>query len=79
MAATDGALGEALGAVYVQKAFPPAAKERALAGGCDDAALLVCEFVSQALAQGLAHLLQKRSCGVVVLELSRYAAGCNQS
>jgi putative endopeptidase len=30
VAATDGALGEALGAVYVQKAFPPAAKERAL-------------------------------------------------
>src|SRR5229473_1812384 len=27
---TDGALGEALGAVYVQKAFPPAAKARAL-------------------------------------------------
>lgn len=31
VAATDSALGEALGAVYVQKAFPPAAKERALA------------------------------------------------
>jgi len=31
VAATDGALGEALGAVYVQKAFPPAAKTRALA------------------------------------------------
>ncbi len=31
VAATDGAMGEALGAVYVQKAFPPAAKERALA------------------------------------------------
>jgi putative endopeptidase len=31
VSATDGALGEALGAVYVQKAFPPAAKERALA------------------------------------------------
>lgn len=31
VAATDGAIGEALGAVYVQKAFPPAAKERALA------------------------------------------------
>ena len=30
VAATDGALGEALGAVYVQKAFSPAAKERAL-------------------------------------------------
>jgi putative endopeptidase len=30
VAGTDGALGEALGAVYVQKAFPPAAKERAL-------------------------------------------------
>jgi putative endopeptidase len=30
VAATDGAMGEALGAVYVQKAFPPAAKERAL-------------------------------------------------
>lgn len=30
VSATDGALGEALGAVYVQKAFPPAAKERAL-------------------------------------------------
>ena len=30
VAATDGAIGEALGAVYVQKAFPPAAKERAL-------------------------------------------------
>jgi putative endopeptidase len=30
-AGTDGALGEALGAVYVQKAFPPAAKARALA------------------------------------------------
>ena len=30
VAVTDGALGEALGAVYVQKAFPPAAKERAL-------------------------------------------------
>ncbi len=29
-AATDGALGEALGAVYVQKAFPPSAKTRAL-------------------------------------------------
>ncbi len=29
-AGTDGALGEALGAVYVQKAFPPAAKARAL-------------------------------------------------
>ena len=28
---TDGALGEALGAVYVKKAFPPAAKARALA------------------------------------------------
>jgi len=28
--ATDGAMGEALGAVYVQKAFPPAAKARAL-------------------------------------------------
>jgi predicted metalloendopeptidase len=27
---TDGALGEALGAVYVQKAFSPAAKQRAL-------------------------------------------------
>jgi len=31
VAATDGALGEALGVVYVQKAFSPAAKERALA------------------------------------------------
>ena len=31
VAGTDGAIGEALGAVYVQKAFPPAAKERALA------------------------------------------------
>jgi putative endopeptidase len=30
VSATDGVLGEALGAVYVQKAFPPAAKERAL-------------------------------------------------
>jgi predicted metalloendopeptidase len=30
-AATDGAMGEALGEVYVQKAFPPAAKARALA------------------------------------------------
>jgi len=30
VSATDGALGEALGAVYVQKAFTPAAKERAL-------------------------------------------------
>ncbi len=30
VAATDAALGEALGAVYVQKAFPPAAKTRAL-------------------------------------------------
>ena len=30
VAGTDGAMGEALGAVYVQKAFPPAAKERAL-------------------------------------------------
>jgi predicted metalloendopeptidase len=30
VSATDGALGEALGAVYVQKAFPPAAKQRAL-------------------------------------------------
>jgi putative endopeptidase len=30
VAATDGALGEALGAVYVEKAFPPAAKARAL-------------------------------------------------
>jgi putative endopeptidase len=30
VAGTDGALGEALGAVYVQKAFPPAAKARAL-------------------------------------------------
>ena len=30
VAATDGAMGEALGSVYVQKAFPPAAKERAL-------------------------------------------------
>src|SRR6266403_4658453 len=30
VAGTDGALGEALGAVYVQKAFPPAAKTRAL-------------------------------------------------
>lgn len=30
VAATDGALGEALGAVYVQKAFTPAAKQRAL-------------------------------------------------
>jgi predicted metalloendopeptidase len=29
--ATDGALGEALGAVYVAKVFPPAAKARALA------------------------------------------------
>jgi len=29
--ATDGALGEALGAVYVKTAFPPAAKARALA------------------------------------------------
>jgi predicted metalloendopeptidase len=29
--ATDGAMGEALGEVYVQKAFPPAAKARALA------------------------------------------------
>src|SRR5205085_4514511 len=28
--ATDGTLGEALGQVYVQKAFPPAAKARAL-------------------------------------------------
>jgi len=28
---TDGAMGEALGEVYVQKAFPPAAKARALA------------------------------------------------
>jgi putative endopeptidase len=28
--ATDGAMGEALGAVYVEKAFPPAAKARAL-------------------------------------------------
>jgi len=31
VSATDGAIGEALGAVYVQKAFPPAAKDRALA------------------------------------------------
>src|SRR5258707_2196261 len=31
VAATDGAMGEALGEVYVQKAFPPAAKARALA------------------------------------------------
>jgi putative endopeptidase len=31
VAATDRALGEALGEVYVQKAFPPAAKARALA------------------------------------------------
>ena len=31
VSATDGALGEALGEVYVQKAFPPAAKARALA------------------------------------------------
>ena len=31
VAATDGALGEALGAIYVEKAFPPAAKARALA------------------------------------------------
>lgn len=31
VAGTDGALGEALGQVYVQKAFPPAAKARALA------------------------------------------------
>jgi predicted metalloendopeptidase len=31
VAATDGALGEALGAVYVAKVFPPAAKARALA------------------------------------------------
>ncbi|HSQ24092.1 MAG TPA: M13 family metallopeptidase N-terminal domain-containing protein, partial [Pyrinomonadaceae bacterium] len=31
VAGTDGALGEALGSVYVEKAFPPAAKERALA------------------------------------------------
>ncbi len=31
VAGTDRALGEALGAVYVQKAFPPAAKARALA------------------------------------------------
>lgn len=31
VSATDGALGEALGAVYVQKAFTPAAKQRALA------------------------------------------------
>ena len=31
VAGTDGALGEALGEVYVQKAFPPAAKARALA------------------------------------------------
>src|SRR5215471_697324 len=30
VAATDGSLGEALGAVYVQKAFTPAAKQRAL-------------------------------------------------
>ena len=30
VAATDRALGEALGEVYVQKAFPPAAKQRAL-------------------------------------------------
>jgi putative endopeptidase len=30
VSATDGALGEALGAVYVQKAFTPAAKQRAL-------------------------------------------------
>jgi len=30
VSATDGAIGEALGEVYVQKAFPPAAKERAL-------------------------------------------------
>jgi putative endopeptidase len=30
VAGTDGALGEALGAVYVQKAFPSAAKTRAL-------------------------------------------------
>jgi putative endopeptidase len=30
VSATDGALGEALGAVYVQKAFSPAAKQRAL-------------------------------------------------
>ncbi|HEY3025889.1 MAG TPA: M13 family metallopeptidase [Pyrinomonadaceae bacterium] len=30
VAATDGALGEALGEVYVKKAFPPAAKARAL-------------------------------------------------
>jgi putative endopeptidase len=30
VSATDGAIGEALGAVYVQKAFSPAAKERAL-------------------------------------------------
>lgn len=30
VSATDGALGEALGEVYVQKAFPPAAKARAL-------------------------------------------------
>jgi putative endopeptidase len=31
VAATDGALGEALGSVYVEKAFTPAAKARALA------------------------------------------------
>jgi putative endopeptidase len=31
VAATDAALGEALGAIYVEKAFPPAAKVRALA------------------------------------------------
>jgi putative endopeptidase len=31
VSATDGALGEALGAIYVEKAFPPAAKARALA------------------------------------------------
>lgn len=31
VATTDAALGEALGAVYVQKAFPPAAKARAMA------------------------------------------------
>ena len=31
VSATDGAMGEALGEVYVQKAFPPAAKARALA------------------------------------------------
>lgn len=31
VAATDGAMGEAVGEVYVQKAFPPEAKARALA------------------------------------------------